>query len=99
MQHEALFSVFERFAKRKVTMQGLMPANADKPKVVQNRFDIEGRLSAGRENLFSVDNQDFIIDDNTWILGDLKYGSNAKVKGSIDKIGRKYARTIIAERP
>ena len=79
-------------------MQGLIPVNADKPKVIQNRFDIEGRLSAGSGSLFSVENQDFIIDDNTWILGDLKYGAHAKVKGSIDKIGRKYARTIIAER-
>lgn len=72
-------------------------AKDQKPK--QAQFCLEGILKVGQNSEFSINGEDFIINHETWIVGDVEYGKKAKVQGLIKPAVAKVARkvTIIKE--
>lgn len=46
-------------------------------------FTLEGEIKTGTETLYSVDGEDFDMDDSTFMFGELRVGSQAIVKGHL----------------
>jgi hypothetical protein len=60
------------------------------------QFSLIGKLERGDDSEYSVNKEDFIIDSETRINGDLKIGRSAMIRGN--RIGnRNYAKKIIIE--
>ena len=45
-------------------------------------FQLEGRLSVGSNGWYFVNGEAFLVDEQTWILGELKNGNNVRVRGT-----------------
>jgi hypothetical protein len=60
------------------------------------QFSLIGKLERGDDSEFSVNGEDFVIDSDTRINGNLQIGRSAMVRG--DRIGdRNYAKKILVE--
>lgn len=59
------------------------------------RFKLEGAITRGTNTPYAVDGEDFKIDGNTWIVGDMRLGASAKVSGVISPANGKKASKII----
>jgi hypothetical protein len=47
------------------------------------QFVLEGLVHAGTNTRFSIDGNDFAITPTTWIIGEIKLGAQARVKGTL----------------
>jgi len=54
-----------------------------KKRQVASAFSVEGILAPGRAAQFSVRGRDLMIDEETWIFGELRVGSTVHIKGLI----------------
>jgi len=61
-------------------------------------FYLEGELRSGKLTMFSVNGEDITTGGDTWVVGELKLGLAAKVKGAIQDDGKKYATSIVLSR-
>lgn len=59
------------------------------------QFILQGKVERGTQTTFAVEGQDFVIDGNTWILGELSLGSFVRVKGTIKNLGERCASSIV----
>lgn len=46
-------------------------------------FTLEGEVKTGIDTMYSIDGEDFDMDDSTFMFGDLSVGSQAIVKGHL----------------
>jgi hypothetical protein len=46
-------------------------------------FTLEGEVRTGKDTLYSIDGEDFDMDDSTFMFGELRVGSQAIVKGHL----------------
>ena len=46
-------------------------------------FTLEGEVRTGADTLYSIDGEDFDMDDSTFMFGELRVGSQAIVKGHL----------------
>ncbi|MCB0311373.1 MAG: hypothetical protein KDD42_09060 [Bdellovibrionales bacterium] len=60
-----------------------------------SHFTMHGTLTPGQSSPYSINGQDFKIDERTFSVGDLEVGKTATVKGFVDQDGAKHARSII----
>ena len=58
------------------------------------RFELVGKLESGLKSSFSVNGEDFTVNQNTQVDGSLKTGANVQVTGKIVS-GIKYAKQIV----
>ena len=59
------------------------------------RFQMEGRLNMGNTTEFAINERDFVIDDATWVFGDLAIGKQVVVRGVQREDGSRYATRIL----
>ena len=69
--------------KRSYSKKSSKSANASSAKPKIGQFFLEGILQHGNRTRFAIGNRDFEIEPNTWIIGNVEFGSTARVKGSI----------------
>ena len=58
-------------------------------------FALDGMLKPGMDSKYAINGADFIIDDDTWIFGDLAYGVRATVEGVISDSGERLASKVV----
>src|SRR5436190_5825949 len=46
------------------------------------QFLVEGRIQRGQTARFCVEDKEFEIDANTWIIGNVEFGALARIKGN-----------------
>lgn len=68
------------------------PRTGNSQRVLQ--FELHGKVVSGNRTMYAVDGEDIEIDVNTWIIGVLKIGSFAKVRGIVQSGVGKYATKI-----
>lgn len=61
-------------------------------------FYLEGQLRSGKATMFSINGEDIHTGEDTFVVGELKLGLAAKVKGSIREGDQKYATSIVVSR-
>lgn len=54
-------------------------------KPIRSQFHLTGVLGAGQTTKFAIAGEDIVIDEDTWIFGEVRLGGLATVKG--EKIG------------
>jgi hypothetical protein len=57
-------------------------------------FTFHGEIQAGSRTMFSIAGKDFIVDDHTWIVGEIELGAKASVKG-VNRKGDRYALKVV----
>lgn len=68
-------------------------ANAN-PAVATRSFIMNGLLEKGTGTPFAIGGEDFVIDENTWVFGDVRVGTLATVRG--ERHGSKnYAKKVV----
>ena len=60
-----------------------------------DRFGLDGKLKPGMDSKYAINGADFVIDDDTWIFGDLAYGVRASVEGVISEAGERLAAKVV----
>lgn len=60
-------------------------------------FDTYGELQRGTDTKFAIGGHDFIINHNTWIIGNLELGYKAKVRGLMIAGGKRVATKVLVE--
>ena len=60
-----------------------------------SQFILRGLIEEGDKSPFSVDGQDFIIEDATWVVGIVVPGALATIKGVIERDGQHHAKSIV----
>lgn len=66
-----------------------------RPEKATRNFELKGKLSAGKSLEFSIDGQDFYIDDFTFIIGEPEIGTlDVVVKGTIDSMSNYRAKLV-----
>lgn len=58
-------------------------------------FTLQGKLEPGEDSAFSINGQDFVLDDSTWMIGELVFGARATIKGVISERGERLAKSIV----
>ena len=58
-------------------------------------FILEGNLQPGDETQYSIGGEDIVLDESTWIFGDLHMGSRVAVTGIIGTTNEKQAKKIV----
>lgn len=58
-------------------------------------FNMQGKLEPGEDSAFSINGQDFVLDDSTWMIGELVFGARATIKGVINEHGERLAKSIV----
>ena len=76
-----------------MNLQSSEIATAPAPRLAEQI--VSGTLERGARTLFSVGGTDFIIDENTWVFGSLRIGSQVSVD-IILKGNSPYAKKIAA---
>ena len=61
----------------------------------QPMFTLKGLVGAGTTAEFSINASDFSVGPDTWIFGEFKVGVVAKIEGTMNCDGRRYARKIV----
>lgn len=56
-------------------------------------FTLEGRLSPGQHSKYAINGQDFVLNEDTWVVGVPKLGVVAKVSGTV-RSGQHFAKTV-----
>lgn len=67
----------------------------DKYRGKQELFFLQGEIMAGELAQFMIDSSEFSIGQETWIFGDFKIGASARVEGTRNLDGCRYARKIV----
>ena len=57
---------------------------------------LEGELSISESGCYSVDGNDFVIDANTFVFGELKIGMRARVVCSVDGDRKRAIKIVIS---
>lgn len=65
---------------------------------VAKRFVLEGELGPGRSTRFSIARQDFDLNESPFIVGEMEFGSFAKVSGMIQTDGTYLASSVTVTR-
>jgi hypothetical protein len=60
-----------------------------------NHFTLEGLVTVGGATKFAVNNEDFVVTATTWIIGELKAGALARVKGALGPDGSRQAASVV----
>lgn len=60
-------------------------------------FYIEGPLCFGVKSKYAINGEDFYLDENTVISGELVYGAYAAVQGVLEDDGRQRATIIVSD--
>ena len=55
----------------------------EQPLVRKVTFTLEGEVRTGKDTMYSIDGEDFDMDDSTFMFGELRVGSQAIVKGHL----------------
>lgn len=58
---------------------------------------LQGIIEPGQASAFSIQGVDFMIEDSTWIVGDVKLGAGAVIKGFSGEDGIFTARSIVIQ--
>lgn len=59
---------------------------------------IKGYIEPGSRTRYAIDSQDIVVDDDTWIFGNLKIGAKATVRAKIEGSDCGYAKSIVIRR-
>jgi hypothetical protein len=60
-----------------------------------HHFTLEGLVTVGGATKFAVNNEDFVVTATTWIIGELKTGALARVKGALGPDGSREAASVV----
>jgi hypothetical protein len=63
-------------------------SSKEKIKASPGANTIEGRITAGKNTKYSINEKDLEIDNGTWIVGSLEFGITARAKGRMQ--GNKF---------
>jgi hypothetical protein len=58
-------------------------------------FMLEGKLAAGSGTHLSIDGHDLVMDQDTWIFGELSIGAHAKIRGIIIHGHQRLCKSIV----
>jgi hypothetical protein len=61
------------------------------------QFSLMGTLERGASSKFAVRGEEFVVDNNTWIFGQLNVGAEVMVQGVFRKGDERYAKKIIVK--
>lgn len=50
-------------------------------KLFTNEFRVQGEIANGKRTKYSINGEDFEVDDDTWVVGVLRCGAKARVRG------------------
>ncbi len=64
-------------ARRRAARKNL----AKKSEPYSQPFFLSGAIEKGSACKFAIGGEDFVIDNDTWIFGEVRYGATASVKG------------------
>ena len=56
---------------------------------------VSGKLSDGKTARFSIADQDFQVLTTTWVIGDIKMGGVARIKGRLNSSGMLEASSVV----
>lgn len=76
----------------------LMPCRGGRPSIGRKSarlFSLEGTIKGVKTGGFCVDGTSFIVDENTFVVGNLKSDAKAKVKGLLMPDGKRVATAIV----
>ena len=76
--------------------RGVFPSSEESEAEIT--FVIQGTIHHGSEVQFAIDNKDFSITPETWMLGKISVGSKATVKGIVNDDGKRIAKSIVVTR-
>jgi len=71
----------KRSRRKSFSKRTISTARVANSKGKTGQFVVEGSIQRGEKARFAIDNKDFDIDANTWIIGNVEYGAWARVKG------------------
>lgn len=87
-------SLLNKARRERVRMQALKKVRDAGDRENEDRYSLTGTLSRGRETPYSVDGEDIIIDEGTWMFGDLELGSRVTVT-CVNRGLEIYARKVV----
>lgn len=85
-----------RVQARKQNPQGLQGKTDNKQKQ-RVTFDLEGEIRTGQSGMFAVNGEEFVLDDQTWVFGNIAQGAKAMVHGVFRNGGERYATKIVVK--
>ena len=56
---------------------------------------LKGYIKPGSRTRYAVDSQDIVVDDDTWIFGNLEIGARVTVRALPEEEDRSYAKSIV----
>lgn len=59
------------------------------------KFELEGQLKTGPTGKMLVNGEEFILDEQTWVFGNIANGAHASVQGVFGNGGERYATKIV----
>lgn len=72
-----------------------VPALASAGRPMTAHFTMEGRVTAGEHSPFAINGEDFTVGSDTWIVGDIRLGVTARIKGMIRNGRDRHATSIV----
>lgn len=99
METAAPLAVIFQFVRNAFTRPELTPEERAAAEALRKTptFSLLGCLTAGKATAYSINGVDFEIDPGTLILGELRYGANARVVGTYRHHTVRCARKIAVE--
>ena len=83
-------------AKRRLS-RGVFPSSSE-TRDAEIGFIIQGLIEAGSSAQFAIDQKDFSITPETWMLGKISIGAKATVKGIVNDSGKRIAKSVVITR-
>jgi len=67
----------------------------DRPTLMERNLVLEGLVVQGQGTKYSINGTDFVVKPGTWIIGELKAGTTARVKGAKNSDGQLEAASVV----
>ncbi len=77
--------------------RGVFPSSVQ-PSENEISFVIQGTIKPGSVAQFAIDDKDFSITAETWMLGKISIGAKATVKGVVHAGGKRVAKSVVVMR-
>ncbi len=82
--------LFARHKRRRSSRKG----NVKESSSMQS-FSMHGEVKIGPERQYTIQGKEFSIGPETWIVGKFEIGALAKVRGTVNHLGKPYATSIV----
>ena len=61
-------------------------------------FALNGVIKPGMDSKYAINGADFVIDDDTWVFGEIAYGNKAIIEGVVGLNGERLAAKVTIQK-